>query len=178
MSKYVKGLIADEFSRRLEGVNDLLTVNVIGMDALSTYNLRKKLREKKINLLVVRNSLARRATEGTKLAPAFEGSAGSMAVIWGGEDFVSLAKELVALKKDKALAKLEPRGGVMDGEALTAARVEEISKWPNRLEMLSILSGQLLGPGATLNAQLLGPGGELNSQIEEKSKEKTDAPAA
>src|SRR5688500_1034165 len=103
MSKYVKGLIADEFSRRLDGVSDLLTGNVVGMDALATYNLRKKLRDKKINLLVVRNSLARRATEGTKLASAFEGSTGSMAVIWGGEDFVSLAKEVVALKKDKTL---------------------------------------------------------------------------
>jgi hypothetical protein len=57
--------------------------------------------------------------------------------------------------------------------------VEEISKWPNRQEMLSILSGQLLGPGSTLSAQLLGPGGELNSQIEQKSKdEKPDAPEA
>jgi ribosomal protein L10 len=180
MSKYVKGLIADEFSRRLDGVNDLLTVNVIGIDAITTYNLRKKLRAKNINLLVVRNSLARRATEGTKLAPAFEGATGSMAVIWGAEDFVSLAKEVVALKKDKTLAKLEARGGVMDGEALTAQRVEEISKWPNRQEMLSILSGQLLGPGSTLSAQLLGPGGSLNSQIEQKGKEETkpDAPAA
>jgi ribosomal protein L10 len=179
MSKYVKDLIAGEFSRRLEGVNDLLTVNVIGIDANTTYNLRKRLREKNINLLVVRNSLARRATEGTKLAPAFEGTAGSMAVVWGAEDFVSLAKEIVELKKDKALDKFETRGGVMDGEALSPARVEEISKWPNRQEMLSILSGQLLGPGATLNAQLLGPGGSLNSQIEQKGKEESlDAPAA
>lgn len=180
MSKYVKGLISDEVTRRLEGVNDLLTINVVGVDANTTYNLRKKLREKKIQLLVVRNRLARRATEGTKLAPAFEGATGSMAVVWGGEDFVSLAKEIVALKKDKTLEKLEPRGGVMDGEALTPARVEEISKWPNRQEMLSILSGQLLGPGSTLSAQLLGPGGALNSQIEQKSKEeeKADAPAA
>ena len=69
------------------------------------------------------------------------------------------------------------RGGVMDGEKLSPERVEEISKWPNRAEMLSILSGQLLSPGAKLSSQLLGPGGLLASQIEKKGKEEEEATA-
>ncbi len=121
--------------------------------------------------MVIRNSLARRATEGTALAPAFEGSEGTNAVVWGSEDFVSLAKQIVELTQEKELEKFEARGGVMDGEALTAERVVEISKWPNRAEMLSIISGQILGPGATLNAQIVGPGATLNSQIKKKGEE-------
>ena len=171
MSKYVKNLMTEELIRRFYGVNDLLLVNVVGIDANSSVELRRRLREKNIHLALVRNSLARRATEGTALAPAFEGATGNNAIIWGGEDFVSLAKEVVELHEDKALEQFEARGGVMDGESLTPEKVKEISKWPNRAEMLSILSGQILGPGATLNGQLLGPGKSLNSQIEQKSKE-------
>lgn len=171
MSKYVKNLMTEELSRRLDGVNELLVVNVVGIDANSTVELRRRLREKDIQLMVIRNSLARRATEGTALAPAFEGSEGTNAVVWGSEDFVSLAKQIVELTEDKQLEKFEARGGVMDGEALSAERVVEVSKWPNRAEMLSILSGQILGPGATLNAQIIGPGATLNSQIKKKGEE-------
>ena len=61
MSKFVKQLITNELSGRLDGVEDALLVNVIGLDANSTVKLRRQLREKNINLMVVKNSLARRA---------------------------------------------------------------------------------------------------------------------
>ncbi len=56
-------------------------------------------------------------------------------------------------------------GGVMDGERLTAEKVQEVSKWPNRVGQLSILLGQILSPGSTLLGQLAGPGGALASQL-------------
>lgn len=171
MSKYVKDLVAKEIAGHLTGVDDALLVNVVGLDANQTVVLRKQLREKNIRLLVVKNSMAKRATEGTPLAAAFEGAEGTLAMVWGGEDFISLAKEIVALDKSKEFDKFEARGGVMDGEQLTAERVKEISKWPNREEQLSLLVGQILSPGANLVSQLLGPGGVLAGQIEKKAEE-------
>ena len=123
---------------------------------------------------MVKNSLARRATEGTSLAPAFEGLSGTAAVVWGAEDFISLVKEVAQFDRDEAYEQFKARGGVMDGEKLTEDRVAEISKWPSRTEQLSILVGQILGPGSQLSAQLIGPGSKLASQvkqIEEKSSE-------
>ena len=73
MSKVIKNLVSEHYRGRLNGVNDLLLVNVIGMDANGVSSLRRKLREQNIQLMVVKNSLAARATEGTVLAPAFEG---------------------------------------------------------------------------------------------------------
>ena len=175
MSKYVKELISRDISHRLEGVEDALLVNVIGIDANQTVVLRRELRSKDIKLMVVKNSMARHATEGTPLAPAFEGVEGTLALVWGGEDFISLVKEVSQLDKSKDYERFEARGGVMDGEHLTADRVREISKWPNRVEQLSILSGQILSPGAKLASQLIGPGGALASQIEKKSEESADA---
>lgn len=172
MSKFVKNLIIRDIQRRLEGVQDALLVNVIGMDANSSVALRRKLRERDVKLLVVKTSLARKATEGTPLSPALDGVEGPVAMVWGDEDFISLTKTIVEIDKNDAdFPGFETRGGVMDGEHLTPERVKEISKWPNREEQLSILSGQILAPGAELSAALLGPGSQLASQIEQKAEE-------
>lgn len=171
MSKAVKDLVISGLSKRLEGVNDCVLVDVIGMEANDTCALRKRLREKNISLTVVKNGLARRATEGTPLAPAFEQMEGTLAVCWGGDDFIDLVKEVTDLDKGDEFKKFEARGGVMDGESLSPDKVKEISKWPNRAEQLSLLAGQILGPGSTLAAQLLGPGGTLAGQVKSKSEE-------
>ena len=172
MSKLVKNLLAKDLSNRLDGVEDCVLANVIGMDANSTSALRKRLREKGIGMMVVKNSLAQRATEGSSLAPAFEGISGTHAVLWGADDFVSLVKEVTELSKDgEGFEVFETRGGAMDGVQLTPEKVLEISKWPNRAEQLSMLVGQIMGPGAQLAAQLNGPGGALVSQVKSKSEE-------
>jgi ribosomal protein L10 len=174
MSKIVKDMITRQFSKRLEGVADCVLVDVVGMDANSTVALRKRLRDRDISLMVVKTSLARRATEGTSLAPAFQQMDGSLAVCWGAEDFVSLVKEVAELDKSEEYKLFVAKGGVMDGEALSPDRVQEISKWPNREEQLSILAGQILGPGATLAAQLCGPGSTLAGQIKSKSESESE----
>ena len=148
---------------------------MIGMSANETVLLRRRLREKDISLLVVKNSLARRATEGTSLAPAFEGLSGTAAVMWGAEDFVSLVKEAVELDKGGEFENFEARGGCMDGENLTSERVAEISKWPSRAEQLSMLVGQILGPGSGLAAQLKGPGSKLASQVKKIVEDKEES---
>jgi len=171
MSKFVKNLISDDLRRRLEGVENALLVSVAGLDANKNSRLRKTLREKNIQLMVVKNSLARRATEGTPLAPAFEEMEGSLAVVWGAEDVVSLAKQITALAGDKQYQPFAARGGVMDGGRLSAEQVAAVSKWPSRQEQLGILLGQILSPGATLCAQLSGAGASLASQIKQKGEE-------
>ena len=172
MSKYVKDLVTRDIKRRLEGVDDAVLVSCVGMDANTTNELRGELNSKEIQLLVVKNSLARRATEGTQLSAAFEGASGQIGVCWGSSDFVSLVKELVNLDKDKdKYDKFVADGGVMDGEKLDADGLKEVSKWPSREEQISLLVGQILGTGSQLSAALLGPGRMLNSQIKQKGEE-------
>jgi large subunit ribosomal protein L10 len=171
MSKFVKDLITTDLRNRLEGVEDALLVDVIGLKNDKNVALRQRLRQKNIHLLVVKNSLAARATEGTKLAPAFEKTTGTMALIWGGEDIISLAKEVVKIADDKNFAPFAPKGGVMDGQGLAADQVRAVSKWPSRTEQLSILSGQILSVGSKLSSQLLSGGSKLASQIKQKCED-------
>jgi len=172
MSKYVKNLLTDHLREQLRGVNDALVVNMVGLNAVNDNRLRKELRARNIKVIVVKNSLAQRATAGTPLAPAFEGLTGSAAVCWGSEDIVSLAKEITKLARDPRFAPFAACGGVMDGERISAAQVEQVSKWPSRTEQLSMLVGQILGPGALLASQITSAGGALASQISQLGEEK------
>ncbi len=179
MSKYVKNLITDHIRNRLTGLEHALLVNLSALDGVANNRLRMELQKENIRLMVVKNSLARRATEGTPLAAAFEQAEGSLAVLWGSEDIVSLAKLLTKLGESKEFQKLETRGGVLDGARLSPEDVKDVAKWPTRLEQLSLLLGQILSPGAKLSSQLLGPGGMLASQIDKQAEgADEDAPAA
>jgi ribosomal protein L10 len=172
MSKFVKNIVSQEIAKQLEGVNDALLVNVIGLDSNETVVLRRQLRQKNIRLLVVKNSMAKRATEGTPLAAAFDGIEGANAIVWGSDDIVSLAKEISKLDQDRVeFEAFRTTGGVMDGERMSPERVKDVSKWPSRAEQLSLLVGQILSPGADLSAALLGPGAGLASQIDQKSND-------
>ncbi|MEI8372929.1 MAG: 50S ribosomal protein L10 [Planctomycetota bacterium] len=170
MSKYVKNLVSDDIKKRLQSVNDALLVNMVGMNSSSSYMLRKELRANKINILVVKNSLAARATAGTPLARLFDGVGGSAAICWGSEDIVALAKSITKILKSEKFPAFQPRGGVMDGEQISADQVAEVAKWPNRMEQLSLLLGQILSVGSRLNGQLIAVGGALASQIAERAK--------
>jgi large subunit ribosomal protein L10 len=177
MSKYVKDLLTDNLRSRLTGVGDAILVNIVGMDANRNSRLRQELRKKNISITLVKNSLARRATEGTPLSAAFQGVEGALAVVWGGEDIVSLAKEITRLAESKEFEGLQPKGGAMDGAKLSAKEVKDVSLWPSREEQLSLLIGQILSPGAKLSSQLIGTGGALASQIKQKGEEEEGAAA-
>jgi large subunit ribosomal protein L10 len=177
MSKLVKDLVTDHLKRELDGVQELILVNVVGLSAIRTSALRKALREKNIKLMVIKNSLARRATEGTLLAAAFEGSQGTLAMVWGASDIVSLAKEVVKLADDKDFVPFATRGGVMGGTRLQAQEVQQVSKWPTRDEQLSLLVGQILSPGALLVSQLTSVGGALASQVRQRGEGEEEAAA-
>jgi ribosomal protein L10 len=178
MSKYVKDLVTQDLRKRLQGVEYALLVNVVGLDAVRTTALRKQLRGQDIHLCVVKNSLARRATEGTALAPAFEGLTGTAAVLWGAADVATLAKAVLKLKDDKQFTGFEPRGGVLEGARLTAADVTAVSKWPTREEQLGLLVAQILSPGANLASQLTSVGGALASQIKQRGEGPEGGPSA
>ena len=165
MSKYVKNLIAENLRDRFKEVGDALLVNMVGLDANANNRLRADLEEKNVQVMVVKNSLAARATGGTPLSVMFEGLTGSSAVCWGGGDIVTLAKEVARLAKDKQYEAFRARGGVMDGERLSPEEVAEISKWPSREELLGQLVSQIVGPGAALAGLVCGPGSLLASQI-------------
>ena len=182
MSKLVKKLVSRDIASRLDGVNDAIVANIVGMTGEQNYNIRKAFRETGVKVMVVKRTLAARATEGTSLSPAFGEQPGSMAVIWGCEDFVSLVRLVTKMVDSGKFPKLEIKGGVMDGDAITADQVKKVSKWPSRTEQISMLVGQILSPGANLSGQLVGPArkiaGQIKKMIEDQEDQEEAAPVA
>ena len=94
MSKAIKDMLVDDLKHRLHEVGDVIVVSLGRLDAQKTTQLRKQLRSKQISLQLIKNSLAKRAIAGTPLEPALVKAEGMLALAWGGEDVVDLAKEL------------------------------------------------------------------------------------
>ena len=175
MSKLVKNLQIADYRRRFGDADDLLLINVVGMEAIETNQLRLKLRKKGIEVQVVRNNLARKILEEKGYADAAPMLEGPSAVVWGGEDAVALAREITDWAKK--IEKLVIKGGCVAGQSFDAQGVESLSKLPSRPEMLAQIANLILSPGARLAAAMIGPGASLASQIKEKA-EPAEAAAA
>jgi len=176
MSKIVKDMLVDDLKKRLDNVSDIVVVSLGRLDAQKTSQLRNTLRKKKIHLQLVKNSLVRRATLDTPIAPAFSKTEGMLAIAWGGEDVVDLAKELDRLSGAKEFEGLECRGGALDGARLEAGDIMRVAKWPTRAEQLSILSGQISGLASKLSGQILSIGGTIAGQISSRVDDLEKAP--
>ena len=111
MSKKIKNIIANDLAKKLEGVENALLVNVIGLEVNTSNRLRGDLAAKGVRLMVVKNSLANRAFKGTSLDGLFDKATGPCALAFGDMDIVNLPKQIVRVSKDKAYAKFEIRGG-------------------------------------------------------------------
>jgi ribosomal protein L10 len=180
MSKKIKNLIEKQLGSRLAGVEGLAVINPRGLDGNKNNKLRSKLHGKGLKMLVVKNTLARRATAGSKIDGFDKLLDGPSAVIFGSGALPDLARFLMAERKEDE--KLELRGMFFDGEAYAGEEgVKTVSSFPTREEAIAGILGAVLGAGGTLLAALQGPGGSVGgilSAIEAKAPAEAEAPAA
>ena len=180
MSKPVKDLITKELTQRLKDVDGVGVINPRGINANKNHGIRRRLHEKGLKMMVVKNTLAKRAVGDGKLKGFDKLLDGPSAVIYGKASISTLARLLLDEKKNDE--KVELRGIFFDGELYTGDKgVEQVSKLPTREEAIANILASVLGPGRKLAAALKGPGGKLGAvlkTIEDKAKEKEGAPAA
>lgn len=177
MSKVIKGMMMDEIRQSVGECRDVLVIDMSKLDGKTDNKFRLEMQKKGLNLLQVKNSLAKRAFADMGFPALAKSLTGPSTLVWGADDIVALSKEITKWLKD--IKKLEIKGGSAGGEAIDAAGVESLSKSPGRAELLSIISGQILAPGAKLSSQLLAMGGKLASQVKKiADKEEDAAPAA
>lgn len=163
MSKFIKKMQISAIESRLDGAQDMLVVDVSKVDAITANKMRIALRAKEIGAMTVKNALARKALHNNGVTALDEILAGPSTLVWGGEDIVALSKEIAKWAKD--LPELEIKGGAVEGATLDAKGVDALSKSPGREELIGIIVGSALGPGAQLAGALLGPGGYLAGQV-------------
>lgn len=163
MSKTVKRLMIKEYEDRYGTSANACLVNVIGLDAVATNQLRGRLRAEELRLQVLKNRLARKAFEGTPLEPLGRGMDGPCALVTGDRTAIDLAKVIVGLKKD--FPQIELKVGILEGDT-ELVDVAELARMKGRAELLADLAGLIRGPASALAACLVAPGGRLAGCVE------------
>lgn len=181
MSKKVKNLITKELASKLKDLEGLAVINPRGINATKTNQLRRRLREQGLRMMVVRNALAKRASGETKVKGFESLLDGPSAVIFGKVSGSAIARALVDEKKKDE--KLELRGIFFEGEIYAGeSGIKTVSKFPTREEAIANIVGAFLSPGKKLAGVVKGQPSKMASlikAIEEKAKEKeAAAPAA
>ncbi|MCS7034348.1 MAG: 50S ribosomal protein L10 [Phycisphaerae bacterium] len=160
MSRRVKSLLEREISNRLKDVDAVAVISPRGIDGVRSNQLRRKLREQGVRMLVVRNTLARRATVNPRLRGFEKLLEGPSALLYGRASIPSIARLLIEEKKNNE--KLELRGVFFDGEVYAGEEgVKAASKLPTREEAIAQLVSAMLGPGRALAGAIRGPGGKI-----------------
>lgn len=113
-----------------------MVVGFQGMTVAKDQDLRNQLREAGVSYEVVKNTLARKAAEGTALEAATDQFKGVTAVALSNEDPVSLSKAIAKFSKaNPDIFKFKV--GIVEGKVVALADVEAIASLPSKEELIS-----------------------------------------
>jgi len=126
----------DALTEQFKNANAAMLVGFQKMTVAKDQELRNQLREAGVSYEVVKNTLARKASEGTALEPAAEHFKGVTAVALSKGDPVSLSK---AISK---FTKANPdiftfKAGVVEGKVVALNEVEAIATLPSKEELIA-----------------------------------------
>jgi len=130
--------ITDELREKFSRSEIVILTDYKGLNVAAVTELRRKLREAEVDFKVVKNTLLRRAAEGTTAEPLTGSFTGPSAVAMSYKDPVAPAKVLTEFAKSND--KLEIRAAAMSGQLLSVEDIKALSSLPSREALL----GQVL----------------------------------
>ena len=164
----LKQPIIDEIKAMLDGAQSAVVAEYLGITVEQDTKLRKELRENGVQYKVFKNTLIKRAAEGTDFAQLDPNLVGPTALAVSKTDATAPARIIAKYAKD--IECLNLKAGVVEGTYYDQAGIQTIATIPGREELLSKLLGSLQSPITNL-ARVL-------NQIAEKGGEGAAAEAA
>ena len=142
----MKKPIVDEIAANIEGAQGVVLVDYRGLTVEQDTELRRALRKENVVYKVYKNTMIKRAVEGTEFEPLTADLEGPTAIAISKDDATAPGRVLV--KMAKTAKALELKSGVVEGTYYDAKGMQVIATIPSREELLSKLLGSLQSPMA------------------------------
>ena len=140
----LKQPIVQAIAEEIKDAQSVVLVDYRGLTVAQDTELRKQLREAGVVYKVYKNTMMKRAFEGTEFEGLENCLEGPSAIAVSKDDATAPARILCKFAKDAPA--LELKGGVVEGTVYDVAGLTELSKIPSREELLSKLLGSIQSP--------------------------------
>jgi large subunit ribosomal protein L10 len=139
-----KVAVVDDVAEKIATTSSAVVTEYRGLTVAEISTLRRQLRQADAEYKVLKNTLVRRAVEGTDSAGLAEFLVGPTAIAWVKGDISAVAKILRDFAK--ATPTLIIKGGVISGKPLSAKDLTALADLPSREVLLAQLAGLMAAP--------------------------------
>jgi large subunit ribosomal protein L10 len=182
LSKSKKNEKVKALAAELETSTSAIIGTFTGLTAAKDFELRKTIRAAGGRYHVVKNKLAAKSAQGTKVEKALQGLKGVSSVAYTSGDPVALAKALSNWVKDNA--EFTFKLGIVDGKVINVHEIQSLATLPGKEELFSKLLFLINAPATRLATVINATGRNLavvvNRAVEQNKLRagETPAPAA
>jgi len=177
LTKAKKNAKVAMLASELENSTSAIVGTFKGLTAAKDFDLRRIVREAGGSYHVVKNKLAAKSSEGTKVEAALQGLKGVSSVAYTSGDPVALAKALSTWVKDNA--EFTFKLGIVDGKVITVAEIQSLATLPGKEELFSKLLFLIQSPAQRLATVINATGRNLAVVVNMAAEQgKFGAPAA
>jgi len=162
LNRTEKEEVIGELHEKMAKAKAAIVAEPKGLDVATVTELRKKLRDAKIDYRIVKNTLAARAAKGTSVEKVSDRFVGPTALVMSYDDVVAPAKLLADFMKDRENFAI--RAAVVEGKVIDAKGVQALAKLPGLQELRAQILAALNAP-ATKLARLIGTPGQQLAQV-------------
>jgi large subunit ribosomal protein L10 len=134
--------------------------------------LRREIRDASGEYQVIKNTLVRRALDGTPFRDLEKLLEGPNGWVFAYDDPVVLSKALVKFADDHD--KLTIKGGVFEGQFMDTAGVKALSRMPSKPELQATLLAMINAPATQLVRLIQEPGARVVRLLESVRKSKSE----
>src|SRR5437588_1873600 len=174
--KAQKAATVADLTSRLKASSTAVLADYRGMTVGQMRDLRTKLRGGGIEMVVVKNTLARRAAKAAGYEPLNAELVGPIAMLFAADDVSAPARILNDFIR--ANRKMVIKAGLLEGQLIKAAAVTELADLPSREVLLSRLLGAMQAPLGNLASILQAPIVKLARTLDAlRSQKESQSPA-
>jgi len=143
-----KAQLISELHENFSKAKAVIFTDFSGLKVEEINNLRRKLRSASVDYMVIKNTFARQASEGTSLEVVKDKFKGPLGIAISLIDSLAVTKSLKDYLKEKE--KLKIKFGVIEGKFVDTNEIKAIADLPPKEVMLSSLLSGLQSPARKL----------------------------